>query len=78
MKIRIAPQGRFLRRPCRRYCCDGFVPCCDSRQVDLLLFHVPRRLLKTQSQGLIHIVAELGWPTEYPGAASSVTTTLYA
>jgi hypothetical protein len=29
-------------------------------------------------QGLIHIVAELGWPTAYPAPGPIVTTTLYA
>ena len=36
------------------------------------------RLSKTQTQGLIQIVAELGAPIAYPAPASRVTTTLYA
>jgi hypothetical protein len=36
------------------------------------------RASKTPAQGLIHIVAELGWPTAYPKPGPSVTTTLYA
>ena len=34
--------------------------------------------LNSQDHGLIHIVAELGWPTAYPKPGSRVTTTLYA
>jgi hypothetical protein len=30
------------------------------------------------AQDIIHIVAELGWPTQYPNPDSRVTTTLYA
>ncbi len=36
------------------------------------------RLSKTYTQGLIHIVAELGFPIEYPAPEFRVITTLYA
>jgi hypothetical protein len=36
------------------------------------------KIPKAQVQGAISILAELGWPTTYPGPDSRVTTTLYA
>jgi len=62
---RFAQQGRFTRRPCCPWFSRFivFAPCCVS---------------VTHGQGLIHIVAELGWPSAYPAPSSRVSTTLYA